>query len=208
MSDSSEGPRNKAERLAVAGAIAPSLRAQSDKLARRRISVEDKNGNVTGYISGAEFQKRLLERAKIELDVTGGKRPKNVFCGECGAVIPVAKRGYPARVCKKCRSCSDCGVELSAAVSSPSSRQNRKGPLCCIPCNTKRRTSLPVLTCEQCGATLSKALACKRASGESVGPPMCPRHAQSARQRRAAASKAWQTREHKAGTASPLDRST
>lgn len=84
---------NKAQRLAVAGVVAPHLREQSDKAAKRRVARVDKDGNVVGYTTLAEVQRALLERQKIELEVIDGVRPKEIVCAQCGRADRVARTG-------------------------------------------------------------------------------------------------------------------
>jgi hypothetical protein len=98
MSDAAED-WNKAERLAVAGAVAPRLRSQDDKTKSRRVALVDKDGKVTGYTTLAEVQKSLLKAREIELDVQDGVRPKEVVCRACGRTRKVG-RGPVPMVCR------------------------------------------------------------------------------------------------------------
>src|SRR5690348_3965150 len=83
---------NKAERLAVAGALAPNLRANSDRLSRRVVHTwNQQTGEVTRHLTGVEAVEGILRTAEIEFDVRDGARPKNVVCEFCGRVVRVAK---------------------------------------------------------------------------------------------------------------------
>lgn len=88
---------NKAERLVIAGAVAPVLRDGAEK-ARRRI-VKTHSGRV---VTLADVQAGLLKAKKIELEVVEGKRPKEIICA-CGAVVRVPKTG--GVVPKQCQRC-------------------------------------------------------------------------------------------------------
>jgi hypothetical protein len=93
---------NKAERLAVAAAVAPSLRSQNDKTKQRRVALVDESGNVTSYTTLGEVQKSLLRARAIELEVVDGVRPKEVICTACGKTIKVAQKGggQPPKICR------------------------------------------------------------------------------------------------------------
>lgn len=98
--------RSKAERLAVAGQIAPSLRAAPD----RRVALTDAEGSVTGYTTLKEVQRQLLERAKIELEVEG-RRPEHVLCKACGTFFRPKKQrgGCVPTFCNACKiGCPRC----------------------------------------------------------------------------------------------------
>ncbi len=95
----------KAERLAVAGALAPHLRDQGGR-STRRVALTDKDGNVTGYTTLAEVQKSLLRAREIELDVQDGVRPKVVLCQNCGKDVPVLTPGGSLpKVCNRKGGC-------------------------------------------------------------------------------------------------------
>jgi hypothetical protein len=84
---------NKAERLAVASAVAPLLRSQGERALARRVARVDKDGKVVGYTTLAEVQKSLLRRREIELETVKGVRPKAVICENCGKDVPVKRKG-------------------------------------------------------------------------------------------------------------------
>ena len=83
----------KAERLAVAGQVAPALRANVGEAKARRVAITDADGNVVGYRTLADVQTALLERQSIEIQVDDGVRPKTVMCGVCGKPKAVPVRG-------------------------------------------------------------------------------------------------------------------
>lgn len=170
-------PRNKAERLAVAGAVAPSLRSGAERAKARRIARE-KDGKVVGYTTLADVQRSLLERHKIEIAVTDGKRPKALICERCGLPFPPARKGPPARYCKKCHTaeCDDCGAELSGSVLTPSAAAQRVGPPRCAACTKERRANLPTFHCPQCGCRLSKVIVWRHVHSAPGTPvPRCSR---------------------------------
>jgi hypothetical protein len=109
MSDDAEW--SKAERLVVAGALAPRLRSQDEKVSGRRVALTDKDGKVTGYTTLGEVQRALLRERQIELETIEGVRPTEVVCRHCGKTITV-KRG-PGPVPKVCKDGCDrrCATE-------------------------------------------------------------------------------------------------
>jgi hypothetical protein len=114
------GPRNKAERLALAGAVAPAVRSAADRLRARRVTLYsqeafDKGGVrldevVTGYTTADKVIESHLERQKIEIDVSDGVRPDVVVCELCGRVVRTLPFGPVLRRCEG-RDCLDwrCG---------------------------------------------------------------------------------------------------
>lgn len=81
----------KAERLAIAAAVAPSLRAAPEAVRTRRVAIVDKDGNVVGYRALADVQKEILKARAIELEVQDGERAKTKLCERCGN--PLQQRG-------------------------------------------------------------------------------------------------------------------
>lgn len=77
---------NKAERLAIAGQIAPILRSQGDK-SKRKVKIVDKDGNIIGESTIGELQKQILKRAEIEFDVHEDKNPIYILCDICNKPI-------------------------------------------------------------------------------------------------------------------------
>lgn len=159
---------NKAERLAIAGKVAPTLRAASERTRTRRVTIVDKDGKVTGYTTLAEVQKKQLERAKIEVEMAGGKRPAAIVCRECGTMAMVAKRGYRRSQCRACslRNCHDCGVKIKKG----------RGSRRCAPCDRLRATknAYPTLSCVVCGKQLSRSASSPSHKARAEGrPPKC-----------------------------------
>lgn len=147
---------NKATRLAVAGLVAPHLRDQSAKAARRRVAKVDKDGKVVGYTTLAEVQQALLHERKIELETVEGVEPKEFFCEECGRPFERPPRTIRKR-CDRCTflSCTDCGKALPRNYSSPSMRSKGSGsrvPIC-RPCKMAR-TAAATPTCSVCAVAL------------------------------------------------------
>lgn len=181
---------NKAQRLEVAGHIAPSLREQALLARGRRVAVIDASGNVVAYVSLADVQAGVLKRAAIELDVANSVRPELIFCKDCGVPVLVkAGRKRASKIpskCLRCKlgSCVDCGALLSSgakymnavrcrvcAGTAPKPRTQcadcgkptYQASVRCKPCNTARIT-VPRPQCATCGKTLSnpRATHCKR----------------------------------------------
>jgi hypothetical protein len=103
----------KAERLAVAATVAPSLRGLRPA---RRIALVDADGHVTGYTTSKDVAAKLLERANIEIAVDDGVRPAAVVCVCCGRMISV-RQGHGGTVPTRCSSCPngrclDCAKPL------------------------------------------------------------------------------------------------
>ena len=100
MADDDEEKMSKAQRLAIAAAVAPAL---SSTKPSRRISRVDSTGNIVGYISHIELARILLAKKKIEIEVVEGLRPKEAFCQDCGKIVSVPKTGRPAKRCGPCK---------------------------------------------------------------------------------------------------------
>ena len=103
---SATAARSKAERLAVAGAIAPVVRQNAEKLARRRVRLwNQQTGEDGAFVSGLEAQKGIQATAEIEFDVQPQVRPKEVICTKCGRLFraSVSKNGYVQKTCLGCR---------------------------------------------------------------------------------------------------------
>ena len=90
-------PTSTIERLRIAGAIAPTLRALNRPI--RTINLVDAHGKVTGRTNSHDAAKSLLLRQGIEFDVVV---PLIKVCAECGGqFLPVNPR---ARYCgKRCQ---------------------------------------------------------------------------------------------------------
>lgn len=109
---------NKAQRLAIAGTVAPFVRESAEVASVRRVARVDANGIVVGYTTLAEVQKSLLRRHEIEIATQPGVRPKQTICVGCGVPTRLARVGSRRRYCDSCQrpKCSDCGKQLDAAV--------------------------------------------------------------------------------------------
>ncbi len=149
MTEEARAPRNKAERLAVAGAIAPSLREGSERARRRRVAVVNADGEIVRYTTLAEVQRALLERQQIEIETGEGVRPKEIMCGRCGRTEKVSARGGVPLVCSRCRNvkCSDCKLPLNPTAL-------WRGNVRCTECHARART-IPPATCVDCRKDLS-----------------------------------------------------
>lgn len=105
----SEAKLNKAQRLALAGAVAPVLRAKAATLTRRVVKVYDQKADPEARtsvreISGVDAAKGLLASAMIELDIDENSAPPTQkTCKLCGNVLVAAKKkGAPAKTCEAC----------------------------------------------------------------------------------------------------------
>jgi len=174
-------PRNKAQRLAVAAVVAPTLRAATVRTRERRVAVVDKSGAVLRYTTLEATQKALLATARIEFD-TVGLRPRLVFCQQCGASVRVPKTGAVPVRCRACgrAKCWKCGVATSSGALScrnkgrtrvwcagcyrtrarhrylcPDCGSPRKHPDSrCRPCWAKQKTKNHQVHCPGCGRAL------------------------------------------------------
>jgi hypothetical protein len=140
-------PSSKAERLAVAGVIAPVLRESEGHARERRVALVNASGEVTGYSSVSEVRRSILLRARIELDVQPGSRPKKTVCERCGCLIRVGKTGKSPRWHRSCRPrCIVCRAEFGR----PGRASGKTGR--CVSC-CKKKT--PTRSCLGCGKNLS-----------------------------------------------------
>ena len=144
----------KAERLAVAGAIAPRLRSQTESALRRRVSRVDINGNVVGFTTLAEVQKALLEKHKLEFDVFDGVKRTEIICELFGLPERIGPMAVGKKRCDKCgiKRCPDCGKAFprSYAVNKRASAV----PVCKA-CRKRRwEDSLPA--CSDCGKKIPR----------------------------------------------------
>lgn len=115
----SDGPTNKAERLQVAAAIAPTFRENNARLSTRRVAVTNETGEVVGYTTLAEVLKKTLERAKIELDVVD-RLPEKLICEGCGSVYSTPTSGRGSGNSIRRRYCSLlCGEQHRALMKNP-----------------------------------------------------------------------------------------
>lgn len=104
-----EGERlNKAERLAVAAAVAPSLRRADERTRQRRIARVDAEGKVTGYTTLGAVQDALLAKHAIEIDVQPGVRAKEIICETCGIPVKVPPKAKGLTTERQIKWCAEC----------------------------------------------------------------------------------------------------
>jgi hypothetical protein len=152
--EQADGPSlSKVERLALAGKVAAPVRRAADRLARRRVALTDADGNVTGYMTGLEAQKKINEGLGIAFDVVPEKRPDVAVCADCGTPFAIRKYGVPRRRCDECRlgRCVKCG-KLRGQDRPTRAKQERM----CLGCYTDLHPPLPRAECQDCGAALPK----------------------------------------------------
>lgn len=147
-------PLSKAERLVIAGAIAPTLR---EGLPKRRVKVVAKDGSILREIDATELVQRVLEHAKIELDV----EPDPSRCATCNAPAEVRsardarKRGTKAycnshkktRREKPLLPCSVCGITTAKRATV----RYAKRPVFCEEHKGGTRRKRSRLPCSVCG---------------------------------------------------------
>lgn len=155
---------NRAQRLVVAGAVAPVLRSQARTASRRKVGLTDKDGNVVRYVSVADVQEALLRREEIELDVAEPSRVS--ICSACGRrfLLPDLPNVRRRKKCSRCAysRCADCGKQ---STSKP------KGVYRCIPCRKKRTDAR--MACVGCGKKVQKvgAKECRPCLDKRTRPP-------------------------------------
>lgn len=162
---------NKVERLAVAGAVAPSLREGAESSSRRRVARVDAEGNVVGYTTLAEVQKAILARHQIELSVQPDSRPTHAVCARDGRLFRVPKKGNTPKYCEKCREakCRLCGKDIASGAARKRCREGLP-PGTCFACRKSR------LVCVDCSSELPKGSgAPSRVAARAGQPPRCRR---------------------------------
>lgn len=100
---------NKAQRLAVAAAIAPALRVGAAGAKARRVGRLDKDGNIVGWTTLAEVQAKLLEAHALEIAVDDGVVQTEKICARCGRPFKLA-RGARGQTLHNTRACPACQV--------------------------------------------------------------------------------------------------
>ncbi len=141
MTDAAE-PRgmNKAERLELAAAVAPSLRSASAKTLARKVTLYDpETGEVTGYTTGAEALKGLARIQELEHAVEEGVRPKAVVCKNCGRVIVVGHGGGIPSVCPLgcSRKCETAGCTGQLSVLTAKEKAKFRDAVLCSRCSRR-----------------------------------------------------------------------
>ena len=123
---------NKADRLLIAGAIAPVLRDKPS----RRIKTIGHAGNVIREVTDTEVTLAILKRASIEFDVTDQKRSQ--YCNVCGARLCGSKtdrrstRAVRQRAPRgkhgKCRSCFMKALRIVQKAQKAQKPPQKRGP--------------------------------------------------------------------------------
>ena len=184
---------NKAQRLALAGAVAPALRGATEKTRARRIALVGADGQVTGYTTLGEVQDALLAARGIELAVGLGALPDQALCKRCGKAIPVAGSKIPLTCrggCQPDMKCVDCPNLVTRKSAERASRQGRD--LRCRSCTARVRVArLQAEGRWRTPETEAKRLANTRATITAMTPE----------KRVEKAKKAWATRRAKAAQA-------
>lgn len=150
---------SRAQRLAIAGVVAPHLREQIASGGSRRVARVDATGNVVGYTTLAEIQKSLLALERIEIDVLPGVRPKRRLCELCEKPFAVPVRsGPPATLCRKCSQpkCLDCPKRVDRVEVQRCKRCAARHT------NAGRKKSRP---CKDCGVELPRTSRAARGGG-------------------------------------------
>lgn len=167
---------NKAQRLAVAGLVAPVVRESAASNQARRVALVDADGNVTGYTTLAEVQRQILERAQIEFEVQPDKRPERSVCVKCGAVFR-QKPGGLAKQCEGCRrgTCLDCHAQLPVQSNANKRRRKRCGACSIAHRKAARLDKVKRWCCTDCGAPTSSSNTkrCRSCYEKSTGHRAC-----------------------------------
>ena len=123
-----EEKMSKAQRLAIAAAVAPALRSNKPS---RRIARIDAVGEVVGYISHIELVRILLAKKKIEIEVSEGVRPKETICeGGCGRILKVSQKGGAwAKRCSECKRLYDYDMVDARMTEEACKAREARGPI-------------------------------------------------------------------------------
>lgn len=158
--------KTKAERLQVAGAVAPVLRSAR----RRPVILTGKDGAPVGVVDAKDVALSLLARSKIELSVDADERPTVVFCETCGRGIVVGPKGKVPRVCPpRTHLCTaGCGRRVTSEPGTCAAGKT------CRACNNAARSRATRRFSDEDLARViresaSYSVACK-ALGMSIGP--------------------------------------
>lgn len=97
-------PANKVERLALAAAVAPVLRRQTESAKARRVKVySQETGEVVTEATLAEVQAGILATARIELDTAEGVKDTHRECALCGVPFSLCGKNGMTKACDRCR---------------------------------------------------------------------------------------------------------
>lgn len=168
----------KAERLIVAGVVAPSLRAAPESVRKRLVAVVDKDGTVVGYRALEDVQKDILRARAIELETQEGVRPKAVLCQKCGKSFRVKAKGAIGRFCAEhtevtCACGKKLGMNAARAGISRCGRCVRLKPRASCACGialSRTSTSQGITRCVKCaGEARRKRVRVACACGAKLG---------------------------------------
>lgn len=153
-----DGKLNRAERLAAAGAVAPTLRNQDEKARSRRVARIDSDGNVVGYTTLEEVQKALIRRDLVEFDVSGGERPSRLVCPECGSVMLAKRKGKERSRCDACTHprCLGCGVR-ARSIKPAGTRDSYQCNACVLKDRRSAAKEPTFAVCADCGADKARS---------------------------------------------------
>lgn len=171
----------KAERLAIAGAIAPTIRSAEVSKRDRIVRIKDKNGNTIRTLSLIDLQKELLEKRGIEIDMGDGIRPKITICEDCGCPIFVKKSGVLRTRCDDCGwvKCENCNKRVSMRIASNDIRKS-KITRWCKPCSVllgrrKTKPTSPEALCVSCGERQASSVVSYHKKKHPEKPLICKR---------------------------------
>lgn len=177
----------KAERLAIAGAVAPLLRRDADRLARRLVKVyRQEDGEVVRETTLLEATRGILRTKEIEFDVVPDPE-RCVICRKLGTYSSIQNsktrgtrvycKDHNGRQHKKARGrelCFVCG-KPATAQSSRRARSRMQNAYCEAHLGTRASLKRPILPCVVCGkaSTLRSSEAARR---DGRGKAYCARH--------------------------------
>lgn len=169
---------SRAERLRIAGRIAPIVRDAAYKGRSRVIKVVGRDGAIIRTIDSAELNAKLRERAGIEFDTISPRLATRLACIWCQSVFsaePNRRAGRVRRICPECLDmpCATCGIGVGADRSRDAHRRGHR-PYC-----DEHRPNRPVppLPCAICGADTTANVS--RKALKRGGNAYCADHAHS-----------------------------
>lgn len=155
-------PRTLAEKLAVAGAVAPVIRQRAGS--GRKVVLTDADGKPVRETTDVEVAMGLLRRADIDFSVQPGKRPTMVKCSACPMLFEAPRKG---RITKRCHVCAfegRCPLRSVLARRRPVCASSLSSERGCVPeyverCRANKRASsararaarIAAGICVQCG---------------------------------------------------------